>query len=82
MRAEAESEVRRISEDNNILNEKITHKDSKNNEDRKNIDLNIKKVSALEQKKTDLQRKEAALLHRKEEIRSNYELMKREHERI
>jgi hypothetical protein len=35
----------------------VTHKDNKVNEERKAIDLNLKKLSVLEQKKTDLQRK-------------------------
>ena len=47
IRADAEAEVRKIAEDNSILNEKITHKDNKVNEDRKNIELNHKKNSVL-----------------------------------
>jgi hypothetical protein len=53
-------------EDNSILNEKITHKDNKVNEERKTIELNYKKLSVLEQKKSDANRKEAALLNKKE----------------
>jgi hypothetical protein len=31
MRADAEAEIRKIAEDNTVLNEKITHKDNKIN---------------------------------------------------
>lgn len=57
IRADAQSEVRKYAEDNTILNEKITHKDNKVSEDRKTIQLNLKKLSVLEQKKTDATRK-------------------------
>ena len=65
-------------EDNSILNEKITHKDNKVNEDRKAILLNLKKLSVLEQKKTDVNRKESALINKKEEIKKNHDIMKKE----
>jgi hypothetical protein len=58
MRAEAESEKRQLTEDNIILNEKITHRDSKVIEDRQTIRISEKKVGALEQKVSDLRRKE------------------------
>ena len=47
IRADAEAEIRKIAEDNSILNEKITHKDNKVNEDRKKIEENQKKLSVL-----------------------------------
>ena len=47
IRAEAEADLRKVAEDNTILNEKITHKDNKVNEERNNIELNHKKVSVL-----------------------------------
>lgn len=78
IRAEAESELRKYVEDNSILNEKITHKDNKVNEDRKAILLNLKKLSVLEQKKTDVNRKESALMNKKEEIKKNHDMMKKE----
>jgi len=57
IRAEAEADKRQLAEDNIVLNEKITHRDSKVMEDRELVKLNGKKVSALDQKRTDLTRK-------------------------
>lgn len=58
MRAEAETEGRNLSEDSSIINEKITHKDSKVSDDRASVMQNAKKLGALEQKKIDHQRKQ------------------------
>ena len=60
MRADAEAEIRKIAEDNTVLNEKITHKDNKVNQQRKVIELNLKKLSVLQQKRTDATRKQTA----------------------
>lgn len=57
IRAEAEADKRQLAEDNIVLNEKITHRDSKVMEDRELVKLNGKKVNALDQKRTDLTRK-------------------------
>ena len=65
MRAEAETEVRELSEDTSIINEKVTHRDSKVTEDRADIIINAKKVAALEQKKIDRQRKQESLIDKK-----------------
>ena len=82
MRAEAETEVRDLSEDTSIINEKVTHRDSKVTDDRANIILNSKKIGALEQKKIDQQRKKENLLDKMEEMTKNLEQMKQEYERI
>ena len=82
MRAEAETQVRTLSEDSSIINEKITHKDSKVSEDRATIILTSKKLGVLEQKKIDQQRKQENLIDKKEEMIKNYEQMKQQHERI
>jgi hypothetical protein len=39
--------------------------------------MNLKKLSVLEQKKTDANRKEAALTNKKAEVTKNYEMMKK-----
>ena len=51
-------------------------------EDRQTIDLNQKQIAVLEQKKTDLLRKQTALQDKKEQLGKDHEAMKREFERI
>lgn len=58
MRADADAEIRRLAEDNTVVNEKIVHKDNTVIEDRIKIMLNTKKIGSLEQKKIDAQRKQ------------------------
>lgn len=58
MRADADAEIRRLAEDNTVVNEKIVHKDNTVIEDRIKILLNTKKIGSLEQKKIDAQRKQ------------------------
>ena len=66
MRADADSEIRRLAEDNTVLNEKIVHRDNALIEDRGKIGLNSKKIISLEQKKIDQQRKKDNLNDKKE----------------
>lgn len=82
MRADADTEIRRLAEDSSILNEKIVHKDNTVIEDKLKIVLNIKKIGALEQKKIDAQRKGQNLRDRKEQVAKDLEVMKQELDRI
>lgn len=82
MRADADTEIRRLAEDSSILNEKIVHKDNTVIEDKLKIVLNIKKIGALEQKKIDAQRKGQNLGDRKEQVAKDLEVMKQELDRI
>lgn len=61
MRAEADAEIRRLAEDNTIVNEKIVHKDNTVIEDKLKIMLNGKKLVSLQQKKIDAKRKQQNL---------------------
>lgn len=82
MRADADVEIRKLAEDNSVLNEKIVHRDNTIIEDKAKILLNGKKIVSLEQKKIDQQRKRDNLNDKKEEVKKNLEMMKQEHERI
>jgi predicted nucleic acid-binding Zn-ribbon protein len=82
IRAEAEADLRKVTEDNSVLNEKITHKDTKVSEERKSINLNRRHLAVLEQRKTDAQRKQASLAAKKEDLHKKQEAMRKEHERI
>lgn len=58
MRADSDADGRKFAEDNTIINEKIVHKDNIVIEDKLKILLNTKKISSLQQKKIDAQRKQ------------------------
>ena len=70
--------MRRLSEDNTILNEKIVHRDNNSIEDRATIILNAKKLGSLEQKKIDAQRKQDNLIDKKEQVQKDFDFMKQE----
>lgn len=58
MRADADTETRKLAEDNTELNENIIKHDNASLEDKIKIGLNTKQILALEQKKVDAQRKQ------------------------
>ena len=65
MRADAEAQVRQLAEDNTVLNEKIIAKDNNITQARQETFLIAKKLSVLEQKKTEAKRKQENLLDKK-----------------
>ena len=79
MRADTDTEARRLAEDNSVLNEKILHRDNAGIQDRAKIILNAKKLGSLEQKKSDCQRKEDNLKDKKEALEKDFNFMRQEH---
>ena len=79
MRADTDTEARRLAEDNSVLNEKILHRDNAGIQDRAKIILNAKKLGSLEQKKIDCQRKEDNLKDKKEALEKDFNFMRQEH---